>query len=150
MGTGQIEISLEPIENMAAADAVVLLRAAVKPVCRRMDLLASFMTKPALPNVFSSGWHLHQSLRHTASGRNAFTADNALLSETGLHFVGGLLEHARASTAFSNPTVNGYRRLHANPLAPNRVLTGQRQQGRDVPAGRRCRRSGNPHREPLR
>ena len=43
------------------------------------------------------------------------------MSDTGLHFVGGLLEHA-AATAFSNPTINGYKRLNANPLAPNRVL----------------------------
>src|SRR5207237_8696737 len=42
--------------------------------------------------------------------------------KTGLHFVGGLLEHAAATTAFSNPTITGYKRLNANPLAPNRVL----------------------------
>jgi glutamine synthetase len=120
-GPGQIEISLEPIADMAAADAVIVLRAAVKQVCRRMGLLASFMTKPALPNVFSSGWHLHQSLLD-ASGKNAFAEAGALMSNTGLHFVGGLLEHARASAAFSNPTVNGYKRLNANPLAPKRVV----------------------------
>ena len=39
-----------------------------------------------------------------------------------MHFVGGLLEHARASAAFSNPTINGYKRLNANPLAPKRVV----------------------------
>jgi glutamine synthetase len=121
-GPGQIEISLEPLENMTAADAMILLRGAVKQVCRRMGLLASFMAKPALPNVYSCGWHLHQSLFHTASGRNAFAADGALMSDTGLHFVGGLLEHAAATTAFSNPTINGYKRLNANPLAPNRVV----------------------------
>jgi len=44
------------------------------------------------------------------------------MSDTGMHFVGGLLEHARATTAFSNPTINGYKRLNANPLAPNRVV----------------------------
>jgi glutamine synthetase len=121
-GPGQIEISLDPLEDMAAADAVILLRGAVKQVCRRMGLLASFMAKPALPNVYSCGWHLHQSLFHTASGENAFASEGALMSDTGLHFVGGLLEHARATTAFSNPTVNGYKRLNANPLAPNRVV----------------------------
>jgi glutamine synthetase len=121
-GPGMIELSLEPMENIAAADAVIMLRAAVKQVCRRMGLLASFMAKPALPNVYSCGWHLHQSLFHAATGSNAFAEAGALLSNTGLHFVGGLLEHARASTAFSNPTINGYKRLNANPLAPNRVL----------------------------
>jgi glutamine synthetase len=121
-GPGQIEISLDPMENMAAADAVVVLRSAVKQVCRRMGLLASFMAKPALPNVYSSGWHLHQSLFHSASGKNAFAQPNLLMSAIGTHFVGGLLEHACASAAFSNPTLNGYKRLHANPLAPNRVV----------------------------
>ena len=128
-GPGQIEISLDPLQDTAAADAVILLRAAVKQVSRRMGLLASFMTLPALPNVLSSGWHLHQSLSHTASGRNAFAAHNTLMSPTGMHFVGGLLEHARASAAFSNPTVNGYRRLSANPLAPSRVVWSRDNKG---------------------
>jgi glutamine synthetase len=121
-GPGQIEISLEPMANLAVADAVIILRATVKQVCRRMGLLASFMTKPALPNVFSSGWHLHQSLLDHATGKNAFAEAGALLSSVGMHFVGGLLEHARASAAFSNPTINGYKRLNANPLAPKRVV----------------------------
>jgi glutamine synthetase len=128
-GPGQFEISLDPLENMAAPDAVVLLRGVVKQVCRRMGLLASFMTKPALPNVYSSGWHLHQSLFHTASGRNAFAETGVLLSSAGLHFVGGLLEHARASAAFSNPTINGYKRLHGNPLAPNRIVWAHDNKG---------------------
>ena len=121
-GPGQIEISLDPLENVAAADAMIILRGAVRQVCRRMGLLASFMAKPALPNVYSSGWHLHQSLFDAATGRNAFAEPGVLMSNTGLHFVGGLLEHARAATAFSNPTITGYKRLNANPLAPNRVV----------------------------
>jgi len=95
-GPGQIEISLDPLENVAAADAMIILCGAVKQVCRRMGLLASFMAKPALPNVYSSGRHLHQSLFDTATGRNAFAEAGALMSNTGLHLVGGLLEHARA------------------------------------------------------
>ena len=115
-----------------------------------MGLLASFMSKPALPNVYSSGWHLHQSLFHTATGKNAFAEAGVLLSETGMHFVGGLLEHARASAAFSNPTVNGYKRL--NGQSPGAKAGGlvARQQGRDVPAGRRHGRSGDSYRESIR
>ena len=150
MGPAQFEISLDPLENMAAADAVIMLRGAVKQVCRRMGLLASFMSKPALPNVYSSGWHLHQSLFHTATDKNAFAEAGVLMSETGLHFVGGLLEHAHASTAFSNPTVNGYKT--ADGQSPGAKAGGlvARQQGCDVPAGRRHGRSGDAYREPIR
>ena len=155
-GPAQVEISLDPIENVAAADAAIILRTTVKQVCRRMGLLASFMTKPALPNVFSSGWHLHQSLFHTASGRNAFAEADALMSSTGMHFVGGLLEHARASSAFSNPTVNGYKRLNANPLAPKRVVWSYDNKGAMCrliggmgdPATRIENRSGEPAANP--
>ncbi len=121
-GPGQLEITLDPLSDLAAADAMVLLRTAVKQVARRQGLHATFMTKPGLPNVFSSGWHLHQSLAQAEGGQNAFTAADALLSPTGLHYLGGLLRHVRAGTAFSNPTVNGYKRLNANPLAPKRAV----------------------------
>lgn len=55
---------------------MILLRTAVK----QEGLHAAFMTKPGLPNVFSSGWHLHQSLAQTEGGQNVFTAEGALLS----------------------------------------------------------------------
>lgn len=129
MGPAQFEISLDPMENVGVADAMIMLRGAVKQVCRRMGLLASFMSKPALPNVYSGGWHVHQSLFHTATDKNAFAEAGVLLSETGRHFVGGLLEHAHASTAFSNPTVNGYRRLMGNLLAPRRVVWSHDNKG---------------------
>lgn len=121
-GPGQLEITLDPLGGLDAADAMALLRTAVKQVCRRMGLIASFMTKPGLPNVFSSGWHLHQSLAHLDGSGNAFTSKDDLLSEVGRHFVGGLLQHVRAGAAFSNPTINGYKRLNANPLAPKRAV----------------------------
>lgn len=121
-GPGQLEITLDPIIGVEAADAVVMMRSAVKQVARRLGLMASFMTKPALPNVFSCGWHLHQSLVRTDGSGNAFMSPDRLLSDAGRHFVGGLLKHARASTAFSNPTINGYKRLNANPLAPKRAV----------------------------
>jgi glutamine synthetase len=121
-GPGQLEITLDPILGVEAADAVVLMRSAVKQVARRMGLIASFMTKPGLPNVFSCGWHLHESLASMDGGGNAFVSAERPMSDLGLHFVGGLLKHAPAGTAFSNPTINGYKRLNANPLAPKRAV----------------------------
>jgi len=89
------------------------------------------MCRPKLPNAMSSGWHLHQSLRRLADDGNAFVADDPAhdLSPTGRHYLGGLLAHARAATALSTPTINGYRRYRPNSLAPDRVLWGRDNRG---------------------
>ncbi len=121
-GPGQLEITLDPLLGIEAADAVVMMRSAVKQVARRMGLMASFMSKPGLSNVFSCGWHLHESLGKVDGGGNAFVSQDQHMSDLGLNFVGGLLKHVRAGTAFSNPTINGYKRLNANPLAPKRAV----------------------------
>ena len=123
-GPGQCEITLDPQPALAAADSMILLRTVLKQVARRNNCLVSFMCKPGLPNVYSSGWHLHQSLTAAEDGSNAFATSTrgAPLSDAGLHYVGGLITHSAACTAFSNPTINGYKRLNANPLAPNRAV----------------------------
>ena len=102
---------------------MLLFRSAVKQICRRHGCHATFMCWPALPNVYASGWHLHQSLYSLATGENAFAAPDSsqLLSAAGRNFVGGLLHHAAASCLFSNPTINGYKRLRPNSLAPHRA-----------------------------
>jgi glutamine synthetase len=92
-GPSQLEMTLAPLSALAAADAMVLFRNAVKQVARRHGYHATFMCRPRLPNVMSSGWHLHQSL--TKSGRNAFVSEKEDLSETGKHWLAGLLSHAR-------------------------------------------------------
>jgi glutamine synthetase len=122
LGPGQIEVTLDPLPNVAAADAMSLLRTSVKQLARRMGMVATFMAKPGLPNVFSSGWHLHQSLSDLEGNRNLFAADDAVLSMVGLQFVGGVLDNVGATIAFSNPTINGYKRLNANPLTPKRAV----------------------------
>ena len=62
LGPSQCEFTFRPQRGLAAADTMILFRAAAKQIARRNGLLASFMCRPALPNLFSSGWHLHQSL----------------------------------------------------------------------------------------
>src|SRR5580704_12153333 len=98
LGPSQCEFTFRPQVGLDAADSMILFRAAVKQIARRHGLLASFMCRPALPNLFSSGWHLHQSLFARQGGGNAF-AGNARegLSTTGLHFLAGLLTHAHAA-----------------------------------------------------
>ena len=64
---------------------MLLFRTATKQICRRNGYHATFMSEPALPNFFSSGWHLHQSLVDADGGGNAFTNrtdGGAVLSES--------------------------------------------------------------------
>ena len=75
---------------------MVLLRSAVKQIARRHGYHATFMCRPKLPNVMSSGWHLHQSLNE--NGANVFISDKEDLSDTGKHYLAGLLAHARGAS----------------------------------------------------
>jgi glutamine synthetase len=128
-GPGQMEFSFSPIGGLAAADAVVLFRSAVKQMCQRRGLLATFMCRPALPNFFSSGWHLHESLVSRADGRNAFASPDEALSAVGHQFVAGLIEHALPMTVFAAPTVNGYKRYRPYSFAPDRVCWAVENRG---------------------
>jgi glutamine synthetase len=128
-GPGQMEFSFSPIGGLAAADAVVLFRSAVKQMCQRRGLLATFMCRPALPNFFSSGWHLHESLLSRTGGHNVFASEDDYLSETGRQFVAGLIEHAMPMTVFANPTVNGYKRFRPYSFAPDRVTWALENRG---------------------
>lgn len=71
-GPSQFEFTFAPGQALKTADDMILFRSAVKQVCRRHGFHATFMCRPRIPNVVSSGWHLHQSLRSLADGRNAF------------------------------------------------------------------------------
>jgi glutamine synthetase len=128
-GPGQMEFSFSPIGGLAAADAVVLFRSAVKQICQRRGLLATFMCRPGLPNSFSSGWHLHESLISRQDGRNSFASQDDFLSPVGRQFIAGLLEHAMPMTVFATPTVNGYKRYRPYSFAPDRVCWAVENRG---------------------
>jgi glutamine synthetase len=122
-GPSQFEITLAARDAHRAADDVVLARAAIRQLCRRVGLQATFMSRPAGSASASTGWHLHQSLRD-GTGRAVMEAPGELLSSTGRHWLGGLLAHAAAGAVFSTPTVNGYKRYLPHSLAPDRVGWG--------------------------
>lgn len=117
-GPGQCELTFAPLPAMAAADAALYFRTAVKQLCRRHGYHASFMAVPKIANTFPSGWHMHQSLN--AGGANAFVADDGPgpLSATGMAYLGGLLAHAPATSLLSTPTLNGYKRQRPDGFAP--------------------------------
>ena len=130
-GPSQCEFTFDPRPGLETADNMILFRSAVKQICRRHGYHATFMCRPALPNLFSSGWHLHQSLLDRETGENVFTPRNGeeILSPVGQQFTAGLLEHARAACVFSNPTINGYKRFKPYSLAPDRVVWGRDNKG---------------------
>ncbi|MGH7960349.1 MAG: glutamine synthetase family protein, partial [Candidatus Binatia bacterium] len=130
-GPGQQEFTFDPLPGLAAADAMVFFRTATKQICRRHGYHATFMCKPGIPNFYASGWHLHQSLLHRETGGNAFmpTEGTQSLSPLGLHFVGGLLQHADAACVFTTPTINGYKRVKPYSLAPDRATWGIENKG---------------------
>jgi glutamine synthetase len=128
LGPSQCEFTFRPQTGLAAADTMILFRSAVKQIARRNGYLASFMCRPALPSVMSSGWHLHQSLIDTKTNSNAFMHADGL-SPLGRHYLGGLIDHARAAAAFATPTVNGYKRYRPYSLAPDRALWARDNRG---------------------
>ena len=130
-GPSQIEFTFHPEEGMGTADLMVLFRSAVKQVCRRHGFHATFMCRPSLPNLFSSGWHLHQSLVNRSDGQNAFMPhdDTSSLSPLGTQFLAGLLHHAPAACLLTTPTINGYKRYKPFTLAPDRIAWGNENRG---------------------
>jgi len=128
LGPSQCEFTFRPQNGLVPADGMMLFRSAVKQICRRQGYHASFMCRPKVANVMSSGWHLHQSLIDRRSNANAFAArDNELLSPAGRGFLAGLLAHARAAAAFTTPTIN--KRYRGYSLAPDRAIWGRDNRG---------------------
>jgi glutamine synthetase len=129
-GPSQCEFTFQPTVGLTPADNMILFRSAVKQIAHRHGFHATFMCRPKLPNVFASGWHLHQSIVSRASGENAFmTKDGEVLSAFGRHYLAGLLQHAHASTVFTTPTINGYKRYRSYSLAPDRAIWGRDNRG---------------------
>jgi glutamine synthetase len=121
-GPGQVECTFAARPALEAADHALLFRTATRQICRRLGCFATFMARPAFRSFYSSGWHLHQSLIDTKSGRNLFMPERERdISALGRAYIGGLLQYAAPATAFATPTINGYRRYRPNSLAPDRA-----------------------------
>jgi len=123
---GQHEINFEYDDALTTADNVATFRMVVRAIAAEHDLHATFMPKP-IPRINGSGMHTHISL-FTDDGENAFhdAADEFDLSETAHSFLAGILEHAPALAAVTNPTVNSYKRLVPGYEAPVYVAWSDR------------------------
>ena len=150
-GPSQMELTFDPVVGIEGADQLPLTRSAIKQVCKRHGYQATFMTRPAFANAFSSGWHLHQSLLDARNSGNIFASEEPgeLLSPIGRSFLAGLLAHAKEACLLSTPTINGYNRYsRSHSLAPKSHRLGQGQSWRHA-ASRGCSgRQKESHREP--
>ena len=113
----QHEIDFKYSDALHTADNVITFKFAVKTMALMRGLHASFMAKP-IYGICGSGMHTNCSL--AKDGVNAFYDPEAplQLSETCMHFIGGLLRHAKAITRVANPTINSYKRLVPGYEAP--------------------------------
>ncbi len=121
---GQCEIDLRFDTLASMADKLMLYKYIIKNVAVRHEKTATFMPKP-LFNDNGSGMHVHQSI--WKGGTNLFAGNNyAGLSDTAIHYIGGLLRHAPALTAICNPTTNSFKRLVPGFEAPINLVYSKR------------------------
>ncbi|MCM3725853.1 type I glutamate--ammonia ligase [Neobacillus cucumis] len=114
---GQHEIDFKYADALTACDQIQTFKLVVKTIARKHGLHATFMPKP-LFGVNGSGMHMNLSL--FKNGENAFfePTGNLEMSDTARQFIAGILKHAPAFTAVTNPTVNSYKRLVPGYEAP--------------------------------
>jgi glutamine synthetase len=121
----QYEINIKHSGALDAADRAFMLKAAVKEIAAREGLLATFMGRP-FADQGGSGFHVHLSLDDAASGRNVFddSSGPAGLSPLAASFIAGLIEHAPGLQALLGPTINAYKRILPDSLAPTHANWG--------------------------
>jgi glutamine synthetase len=122
-GQGEIGMRFQTLTRMA--DQVMLYKYILKNVAKENGKTITFMPKP-LYGDNGTGMHVHQSLGK--SGKNVFFDEEgyALLSETAMYYIGGLLEHSPALLALTSPSTNSYRRLVPGYEAPVNLVYSKR------------------------
>ncbi len=124
-GKYELELGLEQEMDIGGSDALkmadtlYLVKFLVKLMAAKRGLIASFMPKP-FHDQFGAGLHTHVALFEPRKNHNLFYDSEGRqgLSERGLSFIGGILTHAKALAALTNPSVNSYKRLVPGWEAP--------------------------------
>jgi glutamine synthetase type III len=113
-GNGQFEMNWTYDDALVTADRHAFFKYMTKSIAEKHGFRATFMPKP-FANLTGNGCHTHLSVWDSAGKTNLFHDDtaNSELSLLGYQFIGGILESASALCAFSNPTINSYKRINA-------------------------------------
>jgi glutamine synthetase len=121
---GQGELGFRFATMVKAADYLMTYKYVIKNVAKKYGRTATFMPKPIF-NDNGSGMHTHQSI--WKDGQPLFWGENgyANLSDTARYYIGGILKHAPALLAFSNPSTNSYKRLVPGFEAPVNLVYSQ-------------------------
>lgn len=120
---GQCELGFRFATLIQAADYLMTYKYVIKNVGKKYGKTITFMPKP-LFNDNGSGMHVHQSI--WKDGQPLFAGDQyAGFSQMGLHYIGGILKHAPALLALTNPTTNSYKRLVPGFEAPVNLAYSQ-------------------------
>jgi len=122
VANSQHEVNFKHSDPLTTADNVIAIKMIIKRVCQEKGLEANFMPKP-FKGVNGNGMHCHVSM--WKDGKNVFYSKEGL-SENGKKFVQGLLQNAPAMSAFTNPTINSFKRLRPGFEAPSEIKWGFR------------------------
>ncbi len=125
---GQQEIETVFTPTLETADNAIKIKYLLKGLAARKGLSLTFMPKP-IYNQAGTGWHLHQMV--LKDGKNVFYSQDgyANLSTRALHYIGGLLYHAKSLAAFTNASTNSYKRLRGGFEAPSSISFGRGNRG---------------------
>ncbi len=127
---GQMELGTRFSTMVQRADWLQLQKYVIQNVAHRYGKTATFMPKPIVGDN-GSGMHVHQSV--WKDGKNLFAGDGyAGLSEFALYYIGGLIKHARALNAITNPGTNSYKRLVAGYEAPVKLAYSARNRSASI------------------
>ena len=127
-GQGEIDMRFAPMVEQG--DKVMLFKYIVKNVARKHGLTATFMPKPIFGDN-GSGMHVHQSI--WKDDKPLFAGNRyAGVSDMALYYIGGILKHARAIAALTNPTTNSYKRLVPGFEAPVNLAYSARNRSASI------------------